>query len=233
MITLFDDYTSNQNLSPQPIDEVEKTIQEYIGIFQRRVFILESYWEPHIFNNKSVYPFISSLKDLITEDVVVGHRFFDSSESFKNYLKYPGGLIWQFPETFATTVFMFESHATPNEMTLPLNNVSRSEIIENCRGFYQFPNILVFGGCGLFNGKEGKKFGNSLVRESGSKGVFGFSGTQVSFIAGTIIEILLLSHLFLFEDGDPFNNLTEIFERVIRDFPLAATEEVGFTLFQE
>lgn len=233
MITQFKDYLPSQNERECPVSLVDQTIQEYLGTFRRRIFILESYWEPHIFKTKSVYPLISSLGNFITEDVVVGHRYFDSSESLLNYIKYPGGQIWNFPETYGTSVFMFEAHSSSKGMTLPLNDVSRDELIKNCSGFRQSPNILIFGGCGMFQGKDGKDFGHCLVKESGTKGVFGFSGPMLSFMVGTMVEMILLSHFLFFMDGDPFLHLTEIYENVLRDFPLARTKEVGFTLFKE
>ncbi len=150
----------NKILPNNPLMKFKRLIR-YTLVHFKTHFHFRKLQESHIFNTKSVYPFISHLDALVSDEFVVGHRFFDSSESLLSYINYPDGLILQYPETYTPCVFMFESHANTLGMTLPLNDVSKTVLIDNCRGFHQSPNILMFWGGGFFHGKEGKEFGNT------------------------------------------------------------------------
>ena len=228
MITQFKEYNDCQ----EDYVAQEQVIEEYIGSFERKMLILENYWNPNLFNNLSIKPYFVNLGNLINEDVRVGHRFIDSNEGLKYYIHYPEGLIWKNPEIYGTSTFMFETHGSIDTigLDLPLNKVSKQDLLENCNGFGEFSNILYFGGCGIFHGAEGTKFGWDLLHSSGSRAVFGFSSKLLSFTTGTLVSLLFLSTFYKYKD-DPFSNLREIYESVLRDFPAAASEEVGFTMF--
>jgi hypothetical protein len=233
MITLFDEYTSSQNMTTNTIDDQEKVVQEYLGCFEKKACILESPWEDDVFTFRSVFPFFANISDMISKEVQIGYRSIDSSQSLYSLIEYPGGSLWSQPEIFGTTCFLIETHANSKLGILtPQDNISRKEIIENFKGFGQFPNILVFGGCGLFGGSKGKEFGRTLLAESGTRGVFGYTCDDLSWYHAGIIEFILLAKFYLF-DGDPFTNLLTIYEKVLYDYPLAASKEIGFTLFCE
>ena len=228
MITQFRDY----NISQIDYDAQEKIISEYIGTFERKILILENYWNPDLFNRQSTKPFFEQIGNLINEDVMVGHRYIDSKQGLAYYMHYPDGLIWKNVDTYGVSAFMFETHGSSIGLELPLNKVTKQDLLNNCNGFGEFPNILYFGSCGIFNGIEGEKFGWELLHSSGSRAVFGFSSKQLSFTTGTLVSLIFLSTFFKFKD-DPFCNLREIYESVIHDFPLAASDDVGFTMFYD
>jgi hypothetical protein len=231
MITIFDDYTANMKNADQQPDDETKIINEYLGCFQRKALILEAPWEDDVYTFRSVFPFFANLSNMISKEVQIGFRSIDSAQSLYSYIRYPGGSLWSQPQIYGTTCFLIETHANSKQgITLPQNNISRKEIIENFKGFGQFPNILIFGGCGLFGGSKGKEFGRTLLAESGTRGVFGYTCDELSWYHAGIIEFILLSKFYLF-DGDPFKNLLTIYENVLYDYPLAASKEIGFTLF--
>jgi hypothetical protein len=232
MITTFNEYTGKRDLINQPFSDQEKVVQEYVGTFERKMLILENPWNYNLFNDQSVKPFLSNIGNLISQNIKVGYGYIDSKQGLSYYIRYPDGLIWSNPETYGTSVFLFETHSSSkNGLELQINTVTKQDLLDNCNGFSDFSNILFFGGCGLFNGSKGKEFGNEILRVSGSRGIFGFSSPNLSFATGTIVEILFLSTLFLYNIGDPFKHLPDIYESVLIDFPPARSEDVGFTMF--
>ena len=235
MITQFNDFNAQHELTTPPISDQEKIVQEYLGTFERRMLILENPWNFDVFNGQSVKPFLKNLGNLISKDIKVGHRFIDSKQGLSYYIKHPGGLIWENPATYGCTAFVFETHGSKqNGMELPVNNVNKQDILDNCTGFKESPNILYFGGCGMFAGQEGNQFGWDLLQASGSRGIFGFSSENVSFAIGTLISLHFLSMFYLsFDLGDPFEHLPDIYSSFISEYPVAASEDVGFTMFFE
>lgn len=232
MITQFQEYNTSKEAN---FTEQQKIVQEYLGTYERKILILENYWNLDIFNNQSVKPFYENIGNLICDDVKVAHRYIDSKEGLTYYIHYPTGLIWANTEIYGVSTFIFETHGSidTNGLELPLNKASKQETIDNFNGFGDFPNILYFGGCGIFNGEDGTKFGMDLLESSGSRAIFGFCSKQLSFATSTLVGLLFLSTFYLYHESDPFDHLPEIYESVLRNFPVAASANVGFTMFYD
>jgi hypothetical protein len=215
MITQFNDYT-------------QQTTEEYLGTFEKKMMVFENYWDGHFFSgfkNTSVLPYLGNIGNLIEEDVTVGHRFIDSKESLSFYLKDPG-IIWSNPESWGTCVWSFNFHGTNEGIYLPSGLITKDDILEICKEkFRDFPNILYFSCCHLF---EDEDFCQELLKTSGTRGVLGFT-KKVGFCVGTMTDLLFLSSFFKYNEGDPFENLETLYNTVLTEFPVS--KEIGFTLF--
>jgi len=219
MITQFKDYTQQTPQSQETFDPVQ---------YERRMMVFENYWNDSVFNgfnNQSVKPFLENIGLMIGEQVTVGHRYITSKESLSYYLKTPGGVIWDHPETFPITYFGF--HGNHNGFQLPQEGlISKDDILEMCTGFKDFPTVLYFGSCSLF--EDDDQFGYDVLESSGSCGVLGFK-EKIPFNIGMLIDLLFISSFFLFPDGNPFDNLEYLYSEVIKEFPVS--KELGFTLY--
>ncbi len=225
MITLFEDYTDDKQISQYQKDRVQDVTFEN-GIYPKRMMVFENYWEDSCFNNlnnQSCKPFLENISFLIGEEVHVGHRYIQSIHDLRYYLKDPGGAIWDHPEIFS--VAYFGMHGSEKGFPMSQGLIRKNQILQLCKGFGRFPNILYFGSCSIF--KDDDQFGYDLL-STGTLGVLGFK-EDVPFSLGMLIDLCFLSILFLEKTFDPLQNLEMIFNRVIEEIP--ATKDLGFTLY--
>ena len=223
MITQFKDYTTNQ--SPQALEEFDHVIIENKGIYPKRMMVFENYWSDSFFSshsNQSCKPFLENIGQLIGEQVTVGHKYINSKSDLL-YCLGDSGVIWDHPETFS--VCYFGLHGSKKGFQLTQGLISKKEILKMCKRFGDFPNILYFGSCSLF--EDDDQFGYDLL-STGTRGVLGFK-KNVPFAYGCLIDLCFLCTLFLFKDGDPFKNLKGIYDAVIEE--MLPAKELGFTLY--
>lgn len=225
MITLFSEYTNTETEQKQ--EELENIVAEYMGSFEPRLYHLEGYMNDNLYSSQSTKPFIGNLGNLIGSPVAVGHRYFETKEQLKYHLQWPKGTIWENPLTYGTTAFYISAHASKEGLELPLGMVTKNDLIDIFKeGYGNFPNILYFGCCNLF---EDDKFGWNLLESSHTRGIFGFKH-RIGYSVAMITDLLFFSSFYLFAKKDnPFDHLEEIYESVLEAFPLA--KEMGFTLY--
>jgi len=225
MITQFDNFQSNSTIQDQL--EIDHTIEEYLGTYEKKMVVFENNWTGTYFNdspNQSAKPFLCNIGQLIGEQVDVEHFTIHSKENLNYFLKKPG-VLWHSPKSWGVSVWYFGIHGINEGLQLPPDIVTKAEIIEMCTEFRDFPNILFFSSCSLF---EDDDFGRELLETSGSRGILGYK-EKVPFSIGTIIDLLFLSSFFLYNFGDPFKNLEGIYAGVIDTLPVAS--EYGLTLY--
>ena len=228
MIKTFNKYAGKLN-NPSLPSIADQTIEEYLGTFEKKMMVFESYWNDNVFDNQSIKPFIKNIGSLVCDEIKVAHRYFDSEQGLSSYIEYPSGKIWVDPQTFGTSIVYFATHGVKAGLNVPLQIIGKEDLIKACKGFALFPNILFFSGCGVFGGREGKQFGEELVKTSGTRAVLGFTNEELRFDTGTIVDLLFLTRFFSFTEDDPFKNLQKIYDSVIHDFKPASLG--GFTLF--
>jgi hypothetical protein len=225
MKTHFTDFT---NTHPSKIQEEMDHIED-LGTYESpRMMVFENYWGDSIFNgfnNQSVKPFLENIGQMIGEPVNVGHRYINSKTDLQYYLKNPGGVIWNNPETFRITYFGI--HGSRKGFPLTQGLVSKKEILEMCSGFKDFPTILYFGSCSLF--EDDDQFGYDLLScGTGIRGVIGYK-KRIPFTTSMLIDLFFLSSFFLYKDGDPIDDIECLYQGVIEEFPIS--KELGFTLY--
>ena len=76
-------------------------------------------------------------------------------------------------------------------------------------------------------GPAGERFGDDLLKASGSAAVIGYT-TNVGWMNSLIVDMLFLFRFYTHED--PWSHLANIFESVLNDFVPA--REMGYTLIQ-
>jgi hypothetical protein len=225
MITLFENFCPDQPVQDQLV--IDHTIEEYLGTYDRKMVVLENNWTNSYFNDspgQSAKPFLQNIGQLIGEQVEVEHFTIHSKENLTYFLKNPG-VLFNSPKSWGVSVWYFGIHGISKGLQLPPDLVSKSEIIEMCSEFRDFPNILYFSSCSLF---KDDAFGYELLEASGSRGILGYK-ENVPFSIGTIIDLLFLSSFYLYNTGDPFKNLEGLYSGVIDTIPLA--KELGFSLY--
>ena len=221
--TFETDYVDNQ---------IETQLNPSGFYYEKKMMILESNWNSEdVFNDISVYPFLSNISNILGESqsIKVGHRNFDSLRGLKYYTQFPEGKIWTDPHCWGTSVFYIGSHGGTKSLLPTMDIVREPGMIDSFKGFESYPNILFFGSCGIFGGKDGDGFGLDLVGSSGTRGVFGYKSQFVGFLDSTITEILFLTRFFGIEGEDPFERLSWIYESVLKDFP--PSKELGFSMY--
>jgi hypothetical protein len=226
MITQYKDFSFNHPIQDQKV--INRVIEDYLGSYERKMMVFENYWNSEFFSefsNQSVKPFIGNIGSLIGESVTVGHRFIDSTESLRYYLKDPG-VIWDTPESWGCNVWYFGFHGKKNGIEFPHQLITQDELLDIfSSNFNDFPNILYFSSCQLFKDKD---FGFELLEKSGTRGILGFT-KKIGYGLGTIVDLLFLLTFYNFKDGDPFQNLDLIYDTVIQVLPIS--KKMGFTLF--
>lgn len=226
MITQFNNFNINDPVQEPTLQD--KVIHEYLGIFERKMMIFENYWNGQFFNVfgiQSVKPFLENIGHLIGENVIVGHRFVDSTESLSYYLKTPG-TIWETPESWGCQVWYFGIHGRKKGMEFPHQIITHDDMLDIFSNkFNDFPNILYFSSCNLFKDED---FGWELLEKSGTRGILGFK-KKVEYGIGTLIDLLFLLIFFGYKDGDPFDDIEMLYNTVIEEFPIS--KKRGFTLF--
>ena len=224
MITQFNKFTESPNSLSQ--DDIKHTIQEYSGSFERRMLCFESEWQNNLYKKRSVEPFIRNIDTLTREPIFVGYKYFESGDQLKFYLKWPDGEVWDNPQMWDNTVTYVCCHGVPAGLMLPLGLVSHEDLIDIFKDYgSDISSVLYFSSCSLF---QVDSFGWELLEASKCRGIFGFN-QDIGCTAGLILDLIFLSSFYLFKEGDPFNNLEEIYKIVLESFPPA--KELGFTLY--
>ena len=226
MITTLDefenDYIENRNDSEKDTN---------VFVFPQKLMILESNWKPEdVFNNVSVFPFLSNISTIIKDQppIKVGHRHFDSLESLKFYIQSPDGQIWN-SEDWGIQVFYIGTHGDTATIQTSLDIIRKDGLLSAFKGFDAYPNVIFMGGCGIFSGKEGDKFGYDLLVSSGTRALFGYKSPDVDFLSSTVIELLFLSKFYCIRGRNPFDCLQEIYDSIMDTYVPA--HEMGFTMF--
>jgi hypothetical protein len=225
MKTLFNQFTNTEQEQKQ--EDLENIIAQYMGSFEPRLYHFEGYMNTNLYSSQSTKPFMENLDNLIGEPVQVGHRYFESKEQLEHHLKWPKGSVWENPLTYGTTAIYISSHASKEGLELPMGRVTKNDLLNIFNSEYgNFPNILYFGCCNLF---EDDEFGWNLLESSHSRGVLGFKN-RIGFSVAMITDLIFFSLFYLFAKKDnPFDHLKEIYQGVLESFPVA--EQLGFTLY--
>jgi hypothetical protein len=214
--------------------EQDHIISEYLGTFERKMLIFENYWTEEFFTNDlSVKPFFENIGNILVNNlpVQVAHRYFDSEKSLSNYVKIPDGLIWKDASVWGTSVFYIGSHGSKTGLDTTLGTISKDQLLDTFRGLGDlFPNILYFGSCSLFGQKEGEEFGRELSATSNCRAVLGYKSEHTGFLHSILTDLLFLSRFFGLKE-DPFGRLADLYKSVLKDFPPANANDIGFTMF--
>ena len=224
MITKLNQYESNV------IDNQIETEEVNGFYYGRKMMILESNWEPtNVFNTISVYPFLSNIASVNGHqfDVKIGYRHFDTIRGLKFYTQYPDGMIWNDENCWGTSVFYISSHGNTKSLLPTLDIIRSDTLFDSLTGFENYSNIIFFGGCGIFNGKQGDDFGYDLLGSSKTRGIFGWK-SEVGLLDSMITSQIFLSRFYSIETGSPYDRLPEIYESVLADYKPA---RVGFTMY--
>jgi hypothetical protein len=226
MITNLNDFT---NVQPDQV-LIDQVIEEYLGTFERRMMVFENFnWDKPVFSeysNQSMKPYLENLGTLIGEKVSTYYRVINSKSDLSYYMK-TRGVIWDFSQSHGCQVWYFGFHGSPDGINVQDEIITKQDILELFDSkFSDFPNILYFSSCYLF--EDDDDFGNELLKRSGSRGVFGFKN-RIGFSVSTLVDLFLLINFFKYENGDPFDHLEEIYNNVIEGFPVS--KEMGFTLY--
>ena len=227
MKTHFKDFT---NTHPTKVyEEIDHVIMDHQGIYEPpRMMLFENYWCNTMFSgfaNQSCQQFLQNIGQMIGEPVNVGHRFIHSLQDLQYYLKTPGGVLWDVSENFSIAYFGF--HGNHTGFPLPNSHISKNDILELFRGFDDFPTVLYFNSCSLF--QDDDQFGYDLLTcGKGIKAVVGYKKI-VPFTIGMIIDLIFVSTFFMYKVGDPFTDIQSIYNCVVTDFPYA--QQLGYTLY--
>lgn len=231
MITHFKDYTDKNDYSDDPSLikqlKIDRDFEKNLGTIKRRMMVFENYWNNSVFSeigSQTVKPYLENIGNLINESVTVQHRFINSKNDLEYYIRKPEGILWDVPESFGTNVWYFGIHGNKEGLKLPQETITKDQLLGLLSGFGDFPNILYFSSCSLF---EDGDFGYELLKASGTRGIVGYA-KNIGFAMGTIIDLLFLSNFFKYDKGDPFDNLPEIYNCVIEGIPVA--KDLGFKL---
>jgi len=226
MITTLKNFETDIVSGEIPPDQLDNGF-----FFDRKMLILESNWDSEsVYNKISVYPFLSNISSFTGEQVSVqvGYRNFDSIRGLKFYTQYPDGMIWNDPLCYGTSVFFISTHGNPKSL-LPTLDIIRSEtMFDSLTGFENYPNIILFGSCSLFEGKQGENFGYDLLGSTKSRGIFGWK-SKVSLIDSIVTSQIFLNRFFSLNTGNPFEQLPEVYESVLEDYK--PSRDSGFSMY--
>ena len=191
----------------------------------KKLVCLESSWDNRVFHNTSVKGFFESLGPLIRPPLQVAHRFIESSKHLAHYTRKPDGLLWTDPNAWNAPIFYLAFHGSPGSVATTLEQIDSQALCEAFRDYGDFPNLIYLGSCSVLAGPAGKKFGDDLLKTSGSEAVIGYT-TDVNWMNSLIVDMLFLFRFYT--DEDPWSRLEGIFESILRDFVPA--REMGYTL---
>lgn len=192
-----------------------------------KLVCLESSWDDRVFHNTSVKGFFESLGPLTHPPLQVAHRFVESSKHLAHYTRKPDGLLWTDPIAWDAPIFYLAFHGSPGSVETTLERIDSQALCEAFRDYGDYPNLIYIGACSVLAGPAGERFGDDLLKASGSAAVIGYT-TNVGWMNSLIVDMLFLFRFYAHED--PWNNLTNIFESVLNDFVPA--QEMGYTLIQ-
>lgn len=197
----------------------------------RKLVCLETNWGDHnlrLFQNRSVRPFLEVLATMFDPPVAVGHRFADSFAQLSYYTGRPEGLLWRDAEAFDAPIFYLSFHGAPGTLR---GTAGRFEADALCSAFQgwggNYANLIYFGACSVFKGREGKAFVRNFLAASGSRAVIGYT-TDVDWMNSMVTDLLFFRRFFLHRD--PWNHLREIHDSVRADF--APARRMGYELHE-
>ena len=196
----------------------------------RKIVCLETYWGDHrihLFQNTSVRPFLDALSMHFNPPLQIAHRFVESTAQLANYAGFPDGLLWRDPEAFDTPFYYLSFHGSPGTLRSSLERIGADALCDAFRGWGgQYPNLVYFGACRVFAGRDGRRFARDFLVQSGCRGILGYT-TDVDWVDSMLIDLLFIRRFF--GDADPWANLKRIHESVLDDFVPA--RRLGFVLF--
>jgi hypothetical protein len=196
----------------------------------RKIVCLETYWGDYkgqLFQSTSVRPFLEALATHFNPPLRIAHRFVESSAQLAHYTGFPDGLLWHDPEVFDTPFYYLSFHGSPATLRGTLERMNAETLCAAFAGWGgQFPNLVHFGACSVFAGREGRDFARDFLARSGCRGITGYT-TEIDWIDSMVIDLLFIRRFFA--DADPWTNLKRIHESVLGDF--APARQLGFVLY--
>lgn len=122
---------------------------------------------------------------------------------------------------------MLSFHGSPGSLRSSLEWISADALCNAFRGWGgQHPNLVHFGACRIFAGRDGRQFARDFLTASGCRAVLGYT-TDVDWVESMLIDLLFIRRFF--GDTDPWTNLKQIHESVLDDF--APARRLGYVLF--
>jgi hypothetical protein len=195
----------------------------------RKIVCLETYWGDHnvrLFQNRSVRLFLEALSSLFDPPISIAHRFVDTAAHLAYYTARPDGLLWRDPETFDAPVFYLSFHGAPGALRSSIERMGSDVLLKAFEGWGgKYANLVHFGACSVFAGREGRKFARDFLEASHCRAVLGYT-TDVDWTDSMVTDLLFLQRFF--RDPDPWSNIGSIHESVLDDFPRARS--LGFEL---
>jgi hypothetical protein len=192
-----------------------------------KMLILESYSSKSLTEPLYAKQFIKPLYTLINTPIQVAHRTFNCAIDLENYLQFPTGQIWHNPPYFCPEILYISAHGIPAGLMLPNASISKNELISCFNGLNYYTNLVYFSACEVFAGDEGKDFAQEFLKKTGTMSIIGYC-KEVPLIDSILIDLLFLTRFFEREENR-FFQLHEIYESVIRDYPMA--EKFGYKIF--
>jgi hypothetical protein len=195
----------------------------------RKIVCLETYWGDHnvrLFQNRSVRLFLEALSSLFDPPIRIAHRFVDTAAHLAHYTARPDGLLWRDPESFDVPVFYLSFHGAPGTLRSSIEHIGPDVLLkafESWGGHYA--NLVHFGACSVFAGREGRMFAQQFLHASKCRAVLGYT-TDIDWMDSMVTDLLFFQRLF--RDADPWTNLRAIHDSVLVDFPRA--KALGFEL---
>ena len=196
----------------------------------RKIVCLETYWGDHnvrLFQNRSVRLFLEALASLFDPPIRVAHRFVDSAAHLAHYTAYPEGLLWRDAEVFDAPLFYLSFHGAPGVLRSSIERIGSEVLFKAFEGWGgKYANMVHFGACSVFAGREGRKFARDFLEASKCRAVLGYS-TDVDWMDSMVADLLFLQRFY--RDADPWTNLKLIHQSVLKDFPRA--KSLGYELY--
>jgi hypothetical protein len=191
----------------------------------RKLVCLESSWDERVFHNLSVKGFFDALRPLTSPPLQVAHRYVESLKHLAHYTRKPDGLLWIDPQSWDCPIFYLSFHGSPGSIQTTLEAIGSQAICDSFRDYGVYPNLIFLASCNVLAGSIGKEFGRDLLNTSGSNAVIGHT-TNINWMDSLLVDTLFLYRFYM--DEDPWGNLEEIFDSVVKDFKPATS--MGYTL---
>jgi len=192
-----------------------------------KLIVLESYWDNHLFQTKSVKGFFESMSPLHDPPLEVAHRFVESQRGLAHYTAKPDGVLWRDPSVADAPIFYLAFHGAPREVISALESIGEQQLCDAFNGFGIKPNLIYFAACSVLKGRAGELFGKKFLETSGCRAVLGYT-TDVNWMLSLLTDMLFLYRFY--RDDNPWKNLKKIYDSVISDFKPAA--DIGWTLIE-
>jgi len=196
----------------------------------RKLVCLETYWGDHrqrVFQRASVQPFLEGLATQLDPSLRIAHRFVESPEHLAAYTKRPDGIFWRDAESFDAPVYYLSFHGSPGSVHTALTKLGPDALCDAFAGWgASYHNLIYFGACSVFAGREGRRFARRFLEVSRCKAVIGYT-TDIDWTESMLTDLLFLKRFYA--DAQPWRNLAAIHAGVRRD--LAPARRLGFVLF--